>query len=40
MEEGRKIDTEMMITMRNVILMKVPDSIQSLIFRTLKKNAC
>ena len=32
MEEGMKIDTAMMITMRNVIMMKVPDSIQSLIF--------
>ena len=33
-----KIDTAMMITMRNVIMMKVPDSIQSLIFRNLKEE--
>ena len=37
-EEGKKIDTAMMITMRNVIMMKVPDSIQSLIFRNLKEE--
>ena len=33
-----KIDTAMMITMRNVIMMKVLDSIQSLIFRNLKEE--
>ena len=33
-----KIDTAMMITMRNVIMMKVPDSIQSLIFQNLKEK--
>ena len=33
-----KIDTAMMITMRNVIMMKVPNSIQSLIFRNLKEE--
>ena len=38
MEEGMKIDTVMMITMRNVIMMKVPDSIQSLIFWNLKEE--
>ena len=38
MEEGMKIDTTMMITMRNVIMMKVPNSIQSLIFRNLKEE--
>ena len=38
MEEGMKIDTAMMITMRNVIMMKVLDSIQSLIFRNLKEE--
>ena len=32
-----KIDTAMMITMRNVIMMKVLDSIQSLIFQNLKE---
>ena len=38
MEEGMKINTAMMITMRNVIIMKVPDSIQNLIFRNLKEE--
>ena len=38
MEEGIKIDTAMMITMRNVIMRKVPDSIQSLIFQNLKEE--
>ena len=38
MEEGMKFDTAMMITMRNVIMMKVLDSIQSLIFRNLKEE--
>ena len=38
MEEGMKIDTAMMITMRNVIMMKVPDSIQSLIFQNSKEE--
>ena len=33
-----KIDTAMMITMKNVIMMKVSDSIQSLIFRNLKEE--
>ena len=33
-----KIDTAMMSIMRNVIMMKVPDSIQSLIFRNLKEE--
>ena len=33
-----KIDTTMMITMKNVIMMKVSDSIQSLIFRNLKEE--
>ena len=33
-----KIDTAMMITMRNIIMMKVPDSIQSLIFWNLKEE--
>ena len=33
-----KIDTAMMITMRNVIMRKVPDSIQSLIFHNLKEE--
>ena len=33
-----KIDTAMMITMRNVIMMKVPYSIQSLIFRNLEEE--
>ena len=33
-----KIDTKMMITMRNVIMMKVPYSIQSLIFRNLMEE--
>ena len=33
-----KIDSTMMISMRNEIMMKVPDSIQSLIFRNLKEE--
>ena len=33
-----KIDTVMMITMRNTIMIKVPDSIQSLIFQNLKEE--
>ena len=33
-----KIYTAIMSTMRNVIMMKVPDSIQSLIFRNLKEE--
>ena len=33
-----KIDTVMMITMRNVIMRKVPYSIQSLIFRNLREE--
>ena len=38
MGEGVKIDIVMMITMRNIIMMKIPDSIQSLIFRNLKEE--
>ena len=38
MEKGKKIDTAMMITTRNIIIMKVQDSIQSLIFRNLKEE--
>ena len=36
MEEGMKINTAMMITMRNLIMMKVIDSIQNFIFQNLK----
>ena len=33
-----KINTAMMITLRKVIMVKVPNSIQSLIFHNLKEE--